>query len=264
VSSVSSPLDHAGKARDKHPGQRGGVLDVLRSHPFIGLSLTRTPRCVVLHCADTPPRHGRVQSHVGGVESLDGVVEVFRGGPAITLEVRNPGTQQECDRIGPWPSLSGDAARRGASNGEVSARVPVAGGHREGAAPALPFEPFAISLEPSDRAVLHQRIATRFHAMIEAGLLAELEGLRARHALHAALPSMRAVGYRQAWETLEGVEPRDTLAARGIAATRQLAKRQLTWLRSMERLERYDCLRPDLEGSVAKAVEDFLSRPRGT
>ena len=75
---------------------------------------------------------------------------------------------------------------------------------------------------------------------------------------------MRAVGYRQAWDTLEGIEPGSTLGDRGIAATRQLAKRQLTWLRSMEGLERYDCLRPDLEGSVAEAVGDFLSLPRGT
>ena len=75
---------------------------------------------------------------------------------------------------------------------------------------------------------------------------------------------MRSVGYRQAWEMLEGRAPAATLAARGIAATRQLAKRQLTWLRAMDGLERFDCLRPDLAAAVAARVGEFLSRPRGT
>ena len=127
----------------------------------------------------------------------------------------------------------------------------------------LPFEALRISLEPSDRAVLHERIAARFRQMLAAGLVAELEGLRARYALHDAMPSMRAVGYRQAWDTLEGKEPAATLEARGIAATRQLAKRQLTWLRTMEGLERYDALRPDLARAVADRAERF-SRSRGT
>jgi tRNA dimethylallyltransferase len=68
------------------------------------------------------------------------------------------------------------------------------------------------------------------------------------------------VGYRQVWETLEGARPRETLAARGTAATRQLAKRQLTWLRSMPGVERFDCLRPDLAGAVEERVARFLAR----
>jgi len=132
------------------------------------------------------------------------------------------------------------------------------------AAPQLPFEALKIALEPSDRAVLHERIARRFHAMLEAGLLDEVAELRKRHALSEGLPSMRAVGYRQAWETIEGRASVETLPARGIAATRQLAKRQLTWLRSMPDLERYDCVRPDLAQSVARRSEEFLSLPRGT
>ncbi|MEO5695489.1 MAG: tRNA (adenosine(37)-N6)-dimethylallyltransferase MiaA [Usitatibacter sp.] len=142
---------------------------------------------------------------------------------------------------------------------------PLSALHARDATPApLPFEMLSIALEPSERGVLHQRIADRFHAMIGAGLLDELQGLRERYVLNAGMPSMRTVGYRQAWETLEGTAPRSTLEERGIAATRQLAKRQLTWMRSMEGLDRYDCLRPDLEGSVARRVEDFLSLPRGT
>lgn len=122
----------------------------------------------------------------------------------------------------------------------------------------LPFEALRIALEPSERKALHERIAERFHAMLAAGLVAELEALRKRYALSASLPSMRCVGYRQAWDTLEGHASAGTLAARGIAATRQLAKRQLTWLRSMEALERYDCLRADLAGAVTTRVERFL------
>jgi tRNA dimethylallyltransferase len=121
-----------------------------------------------------------------------------------------------------------------------------------------PFEALAIALEPGERAVLHERIARRFRDMLSAGLVEELEGLRARYRLDASLPSMRTVGYRQAWETLEGGKPATTLEARGIAATRQLAKRQLTWLRSMPDLERFDCLRDDLAEVVASRVERFL------
>jgi len=121
-----------------------------------------------------------------------------------------------------------------------------------------PFEAVRIALEPGERAALHERIARRFRGMLAAGLVEELEGLRARYRLDASLPSMRAVGYRQAWETLEGAKPAATLEARGIAATRQLAKRQLTWLRSMDGLERFDCLRDDLAQAVAERVARFL------
>jgi tRNA dimethylallyltransferase len=90
-----------------------------------------------------------------------------------------------------------------------------------------------ISLEPTDRAWLHQRIAQRFDMMLQAGLVDEVKALRARGDLHLNLPSMRCVGYRQTWEMLDGVFPEKELRDRCVAATRQLAKRQITWLRSM-------------------------------
>jgi tRNA dimethylallyltransferase len=136
----------------------------------------------------------------------------------------------------------------------VSLTALIEGGDRAGP----PFAALTLVLEPSDRAVLHRRIEERFRAMLAAGLVEEVEGLRARYALDAGLPSMRAVGYRQVWETLEGREPAATLEARGIAATRQLAKRQLTWLRAMGGVERLDCLRPDLAEEVAGRVAAFL------
>ncbi len=89
-----------------------------------------------------------------------------------------------------------------------------------------------IALMPEDRARLHEAIAQRFDAMLAAGLVDELAALRRRYALHSDLPSMRAVGYRQAWRFLEGALDRAALRATGIAATRQLAKRQITWLRA--------------------------------
>jgi len=116
-----------------------------------------------------------------------------------------------------------------------------------------------ISLEPQDRAWLHARIAERFDAMLAQGLVQEVEGLRARGDLHAALPSMRCVGYRQVWEVLEGTSPAAQLRDIGIFATRQLAKRQITWLRSMPQRDVIACDRSDaLEialGTARRLVE---------
>ena len=112
-----------------------------------------------------------------------------------------------------------------------------------------------IALEPSDRSVLHARIAERFGRMLEAGFLDEVRRLRARGDLHSRLPSMRCVGYRQAWEHLEGNCDRDTMIARAVAATRQLAKRQLTWLRSMPQRQVVDCLAPDAFDQVLALLD---------
>jgi tRNA dimethylallyltransferase len=90
-----------------------------------------------------------------------------------------------------------------------------------------------ISLEPQDRTWLHQRIALRFEQMMAAGFMDEVKALRARGDLHPDLPSMRCVGYRQAWEGLDADWREADILERGIFATRQLAKRQITWLRSM-------------------------------
>jgi len=117
-----------------------------------------------------------------------------------------------------------------------------------------------ISLEPSDRSALHARIARRFDAMLEAGLVEELAVLRARHALSPGLPSMRCVGYRQAWEHLEGRYDRRELRDRGIFATRQLAKRQLTWLRGWTDAARIDCLTADVQEQLLRSVRERTAR----
>jgi len=114
---------------------------------------------------------------------------------------------------------------------------------QKSAPPGLPFELKGYALVPEDRADLHRRIAERFERMLRDGLVEELAALRKRHALHAGLPSMRCVGYRQAWGYLEGEYGMDALRDKGIAATRQLAKRQLTWLRRLPGLEPASALR---------------------
>jgi len=113
-----------------------------------------------------------------------------------------------------------------------------------------------LALEPSLRSTLHERIASRLHSMIESGFFAEVERLRARGDLHAGLPSMRCVGYRQLWKWFDAGArdgaPRERAIEEAIAATRQLAKRQLTWLRSMPDRLTIDCCADD---AITRAIE---------
>jgi len=120
----------------------------------------------------------------------------------------------------------------------------------------FPYTPIRISLTPGNRDVLHERIAHRFDAMLRAGLVTELKKLREEYALEAGMPSMRCVGYRQAWDHLEGRIDAAALREQGVAATRQLAKRQLTWLRAMDDMTEFDCLTDD----VADLVLEYVRR----
>jgi tRNA dimethylallyltransferase len=121
----------------------------------------------------------------------------------------------------------------------------------------LPDQRLLISLEPTDRAWLHARIAQRFDAMLAAGLLDEVQALRARGDLHPDLPSMRCVGYRQAWEALDGQWPMAELRDRGVFATRQLAKRQITWLRASPERRAVPCDAPEALARVLALAEAF-------
>ena len=112
-----------------------------------------------------------------------------------------------------------------------------------------------ISLEPADRAWLHERIARRFDAMLASGFVDEVRALRARGDLTPDLPAMRCVGYRQAWEALDGTSPMSELRDKGIFATRQLAKRQITWLRAMPQRRVVACDDP----TALKQVLDLVS-----
>lgn len=119
---------------------------------------------------------------------------------------------------------------------------------------SLPYTVVQMALLPEDRIELHQRIRTRFEAMLARGFLDEVRALRARGDLTPDLPALRTVGYRQAWEYLAGAHDYDTMVEKGIAATRQLAKRQLTWLRKWEGVSRLKSPGQDNVGSALKII----------
>lgn len=121
------------------------------------------------------------------------------------------------------------------------------------------YDFLSIGLLPSDRVILHARIAQRFDAMLAAGLEDEVTMLREKYRLSLDLPSMRCVGYRQVWEVQDGIALRAELRERGIYATRQLAKRQITWINNTLKPETFDCLAPDLSEQISAKVARVCS-----
>jgi tRNA dimethylallyltransferase len=124
----------------------------------------------------------------------------------------------------------------------------------------LPFQVRGFALLPSNREAFHARIEERFWQMLRAGLLEELRTLRQRYALSAGLPSMRAVGYRQAWDFLEHRIGEEAMRRQAVAATRQLAKRQMTWLRSFAEVVRLDVGSGEDGGGAFQALQEALTR----
>ena len=175
-----------------------------------------------------------------------------------------------------WPALHGELARR---DPEAAARLkptdaqriqralevvrltgaPLAESLARKSQAAAPYRLIQLALIPADRAVLHVRIAQRFDAMLAAGLIDEVRRLRRMYRLDATLPSMRCVGYRQVWEYLEGAGDARELRDKGLAATRQLAKRQLTWLRSWPDVAAVDCLAADHAAQVGARLDRALA-----
>lgn len=228
---------------------------------------------------------GRTALLVGGTmlyfkALLDGLDELPAADSAVraALDARAraegwPALHAELQRVDPVTAarlFPNDAQRiqRALEVFQVSGR-PLASFHsgreRDGDGPL--DEAHLISLEPNERAWLHARIAERFDAMLAAGLLDEVRALRARGDLHADLPSMRCVGYRQAWATLDAHPTPDAAALaelrdRGVFATRQLAKRQLTWLRSMPKRAVVPADAPDALQQVLAKVQAWLGGPR--
>ena len=206
---------------------------------------------------------GNLPLLVGGTMLyFKGLFDGFDAMPAADTGLRAE-LDTEAARIG-WPAMHAElarvdpitAARLAPNDAQRVQRAlevwrasgqPLSSFHREKPAG---MQPPLISLEPQDRAWLHRRIAQRFDAMLGAGLVDEVRRLRERGDLHADLPSMRCVGYRQAWAALAH-DDFSSWPANGIAATRQLAKRQLTWLRSMAWRQVVAC---DAPGAQASAV----------
>jgi len=133
--------------------------------------------------------------------------------------------------------------------------------HQQSVGDALPYKLLKIALVPSDRSVLHQRIAARFDTMLEQGFLDEVRRLRADYPeLGPETPAMRCVGYRQALQHLDGEYDLAELREKGVAATRQLAKRQLTWLRGMDDIVEVDCLNPAIDEIVFSEINQFIRK----
>jgi tRNA dimethylallyltransferase len=180
------------------------------------------------------------------------------GWPALHEELArvDPGTAQ---RIEP-----GDAQRiQRALEVFYLTGEPLSAHIARGRSAAPPYRLIALALEPAERSALHERIAARFETMLELGLIGEVRRLRETYDLNPSLPAMRAVGYRQVWQYLDGEIGLARLREKGVAATRQLAKRQLTWLRAMPDATRFDCLADDLADQVAAflAAQLELSTP---
>ena len=174
---------------------------------------------------------------------------------AVTAARLAPNDAQRISRALEVWQVSGKALSQWFAEGEAT----------RAAQPALNMP--LLSLEPLDRAWLHARIALRFDLMLEGGFLVEMQALRARGDLHIDLPSIRCVGYRQAWELLDLAEaagaPTESILPKlhelGVAATRQLAKRQLTWLRGMEERIVLPCDAPDALAQTLTAVQRFTA-----
>ncbi|WP_299734287.1 tRNA (adenosine(37)-N6)-dimethylallyltransferase MiaA [uncultured Endozoicomonas sp.] len=135
---------------------------------------------------------------------------------------------------------------------------PLSQWHQEQDGQKLPWDITSLALAPEDRAVLHERIALRFRLMLENGFLDEAKALYARGDLSVNMPAVRSVGYRQVWSYLDGELSYEEMVERGIIATRQLAKRQLTWLRGWSDVHWLDTLSPNLESDALKVLGNVL------
>jgi len=229
--------------------------------------------------ADEIRARGRWPLLVGGTMMyfkalVDGIDDMPAADPAIRAAI-----DAEAERLG-WPALHAQladvdpvtAARLQPNDSQRIQRAlevwrtsgtPLSTLHLRAQREAPPLDGALIALEPASRAWLHARIAQRFDAMLQAGFLDEVRRLRADPALHPDLPSMRCVGYRQAWEALDASDPPDVddIRERGIAATRQLAKRQITWLRSMGHRHAVEADAGDVEKRLVALVETLIGTP---
>ena len=196
----------------------------------------------------------------------DGLAEL----PSATPEVRER-ILQEAEKQG-WPALHQqlqtvdpataerlkprDAQRiqRALEVFETTGK-PLSVWHKEQNDAALPYRLINLAIAPQERSVLHERIKRRFEQMVTHGFIEEVRGLYARGDLNPSLPAIRAVGYRQAWHYLEGETDFDEMVDRGIIATRQLAKRQLTWLRGWPDVNWLDSLSPNLLQEALKVLK---------
>lgn len=233
-------------------------------------------RADALRLIDAIRARGRIPLLAGGTMMYykalrDGLDDLPQADPALRAEL-----EARAARDG-WPALHAElarldpvtAARLAPNDSQRIQRAleicrlsgqPMSAllGRQRAAAAGDDHRYLTISLEPSARAALHARIEQRFDAMLASGLLEEVRGLHARADLHPGLPSVRCVGYRQMWAHLDGEISLEEAREQGIAATRQLAKRQITWLRAQPERVIVDCLAADAVARTIDAVATAL------
>ena len=227
-----------------------------------------------LACMADIVRRGRIPLLVGGTmlyykAQLEGLAELPAADPAIRAEIDAlaathgwPAVHAELARVDPETArrlhpTDSQRLQRALEIYRLSG-VPMSTLLAQGEKEPPAYDYLALGLLPADRAVLHTRIAARFDEMLAQGLEDEVSALRQRYRLSLELPSMRCVGYRQVWEAQDGLIPRGELRDRGIYATRQLAKRQLTWMKNTLRPELFDSLSTDVLDRLSARVSTFL------
>ncbi|WP_265415756.1 tRNA (adenosine(37)-N6)-dimethylallyltransferase MiaA [Novimethylophilus kurashikiensis] len=230
-------------------------------------------RTDALHLMGEATARGRIPMLVGGTmlyfNALQhGLSQLPQADPELREEliaraekIGWPAMHEELQRIDPETAarLQPNDAQRIERALEIFliTRRPMSALLREDKTDRFPYRLLKIALLPSDRAVLHQRIAQRFDLMLEEGLITEVKALRESYDLNPNMPSMRCVGYRQAWEYLEREISHAELREKGIAATRQLAKRQMTWLRGMQDTQHMDCLNANYVECLIHNIRQF-------
>ena len=227
-----------------------------------------------LACMADIVRRGRIPLLIGGTmlyykALLEGLAELPAADPAIRAEIDAlaathgwPAVHAELARVDPEAArrlhpTDSQRLQRALEIYRLSG-IPMSALLAQGEKQTPAYDYLALGLLPSDRAVLHTRIAARFDEMLAQGLEDEVSALRQRYRLSLELPSMRCVGYRQVWEAQDGRIPRGELRDRGIYATRQLAKRQLTWMKNTLRPELFDSLSTDVLDRLSARVSTFL------
>lgn len=248
-----------GSAKPEYPHH---LVDIREpDEPYSAADFAADAQCAV----DAILARGKTPLLVGGTmlyfrAFLEGLAAMPAADPALRRAIEAeaaergwPALHEELARVDPAAAarIHPNHSQRLARALEVfrASGVPISEWQRrqQGVAPGSRFSLRQLAICPRDRGVLHQRIERRFHAMMAQGFLEEVRALHARPGLHADLPAIRAVGYRQLWHYLDGDCELDEAVARGVAATRQLAKRQLTWLRKWPGL---NWLETDAAGNV--------------
>ncbi len=280
-------VDSALVYRDMNIGTAKPAPAVLAKYPhrLIDLIAPTEAYSAAVFCRDARAAvadivaRGNVPLLVGGTMMyVKALLEGLSSMPAASKAVRAL-IESDASRLG-WPAMH---ARLAAIDGATAARLDPNDSQRiqralevydvsgvplsvlqtrdKSSAPArndFPYAATLIALVPADRVALHARIGVRFDNMLADGLVNEVRQLRTRYALTADMPSMRAVGYRQVWQFLDGASSEAQMREDGVAATRQLAKRQLTWLRSMPHSEVFDALAPTVAAQVTARVRAIL------